>query len=145
MKNYTDIFNENYAFKASAHARVNLIGEHTDYTGGYVLPMLLNQRTNVYISKNSQENTVYSTNYNETISFSNLNKSKDNHWIDYIKGCIYIIISNFSLSSHYFNIFIESDIPMNRGISSSSALCVSLLKALNNFSMICIGPRVTLT
>ena len=40
MNNFNDIFNKNYDFKGSAHARVNLIGEHTDYTGGYVLPML---------------------------------------------------------------------------------------------------------
>ena len=51
MNNFNDIFNKNYDFKGSAHARVNLIGEHTDYTGGYVLPMLLKYKTDVYISK----------------------------------------------------------------------------------------------
>ena len=39
---FEDIFQEDSSVFNSAHARVNLIGEHTDYTGGYVLPSLLN-------------------------------------------------------------------------------------------------------
>ena len=38
---FKDIFNIDAEVKESAHARVNLIGEHTDYTGGYVMPTLL--------------------------------------------------------------------------------------------------------
>ena len=38
---FKDIFNIDGEVKESAHARVNLIGEHTDYTGGYVMPTLL--------------------------------------------------------------------------------------------------------
>ena len=133
MNNFNDIFNKNYDFKGSAHARVNLIGEHTDYTGGYVLPMLLKYKTDVYISQNKNRNIVYSALYNETKSFSNLYKSRNNHWSDYIKGCIFFINSNFKLPKNYFNIYIKSNIPINRGISSSSALCVSFLKTLNNY------------
>ena len=39
--NFKGIFNIDAEVKESAHARVNLIGEHTDYTGGYVMPTLL--------------------------------------------------------------------------------------------------------
>ena len=63
MNIFTDIFGKNYTFKASAHARVNLIGEHTDYTGGYVLPMLLKYKTNVYISSSKQKNWNYNKIY----------------------------------------------------------------------------------
>ena len=141
MNNFNDIFNKNYDFKGSAHARVNLIGEHTDYTGGYVLPMLLKYKTDVYISQNKKRNIVHSALYNETKSFNNLYKSKNNHWSDYIKGCIFAINSNFKLPKNYFNIFIKSNIPINRGISSSSALCVSFLKALNNYYKLNIGDK----
>ena len=41
MEKFKKIFSTNYKYNATANARVNLIGEHTDYTGGYVLPMLL--------------------------------------------------------------------------------------------------------
>ena len=141
MNNFNDIFNKNYTFKGSAHARVNLIGEHTDYTGGYVLPMLLKYKTDVYISQNKNKNIVYSALYNEIKSFNSLYKSKNNHWSDYIKGCIFAINSNFKLPKNYFNIFIKSNIPINRGISSSSALCVSFLKALNKYYNLSIDNK----
>ena len=38
---FKELFNKDFSASSSAHARVNLIGEHTDYTGGYVLPSLL--------------------------------------------------------------------------------------------------------
>ena len=49
---FKDIFHTDFSVVNSAHARVNLIGEHTDYTGGYVLPSLLNFKTTIQISKN---------------------------------------------------------------------------------------------
>ena len=51
---FKDIFHTNFSVVNSAHARVNLIGEHTDYTGGYVLPALLNFKTTIQISKNNK-------------------------------------------------------------------------------------------
>ena len=52
IKNFKNIFAADIVSQAFAHARVNLIGEHTDYTGGYVLPSLLPYKTFVYISEN---------------------------------------------------------------------------------------------
>ena len=57
---FEDIFHTDFAVANNAHARVNLIGEHTDYTGGYVLPSLLNFKTTIRISKNeSKKYQVY--------------------------------------------------------------------------------------
>ena len=54
MNNHNNIFEKIFNQKAillkEAHARVNLIGEHTDYTGGYVLPCLLPYKTTVFIA-----------------------------------------------------------------------------------------------
>ena len=52
---FKDIFKVDYSVVNSSHARVNLIGEHTDYTGGYVLPCLLNFKTTIHISKNDKK------------------------------------------------------------------------------------------
>lgn len=133
MDNFKGIFNKDKVITASANARVNLIGEHTDYTGGYVLPMLLKHKTKVHLSCENKINVVYSNLYNETKTFKNFNKSKNNDWLDYIKGCLLIMKSKFSLPNNYLNISINSNIPPNRGISSSSALCVALIKAINTF------------
>ena len=138
MKNYNNIFQKVFSCKPSissiAHARVNLIGEHTDYTGGYVLPCLLPYKTTVLLSTNKEEKfQVYSEFYNEKIIFNNCKKSKNNNWIDYIKGCLFVFYHESNKLKENLNILISSNIPIGRGISSSSALCVSTLKSLNKY------------
>ena len=132
---FKDIFQDDYLFTNSAHARVNLIGEHTDYTGGYVMPSLLNFKTTIQISKNNmKEYQVYSANFDEHKNFTDFLKSKNNDWIDYVKGCLFVFYDeNKHIPNTYLNIFISSTIPMGRGISSSSALCVAILKTLNDY------------
>ena len=135
-KIFYNIFRQNYLHTNEAHARVNLIGEHTDYTGGYVLPCLLQYKTVVSIAENktSQAHNAYSEFYNETMSFNDFIKSKNNQWVDYVKGCFFVFYDEIkNLDNVYLNILIQSDIPMGRGISSSSALCVAILKSLNDF------------
>ena len=132
---FKDIFKVDYSVVNSAHARVNLIGEHTDYTGGYVLPSLLNFKTTIHISKNDKkEYQVYSKNFDEQKNFTDFIKSRNNEWVDYVKGCLFVFYDeNKHIPNNHLNIFISSTIPMGRGISSSSALCVALLKTLNDF------------
>ena len=131
---FKDIFNIDAEVKESAHARVNLIGEHTDYTGGYVMPTLLSFKNTIEISQNnSNEFTVYSQHFKEKKTFNDFKKSINNEWVDYIKGCLHIFFDENKISYRFLNIFISSDIPLERGISSSSALCVATLKALNTF------------
>ena len=133
--NFKDIFHIDYSVVNHAHARVNLIGEHTDYTGGYVLPSLLNFKTTIQISKNeNKEYQVYSENFTEQKKFTNFLKSTNNEWIDYVKGCLFVFYDeNKHIPNTHLNMFISSTIPMGRGISSSSALCVAILKTLNDF------------
>ena len=135
-KIFNNIFQQNYSHQKKAHARVNLIGEHTDYTGGYVLPCLLKYKTIVSIAKNnsSKKYNVYSEFYNEKISFNNFIKSKNNQWIDYLKGCLFVFYDeNKTINNVYLNFLIQSNIPIGKGISSSSALCVAILKSLDDF------------
>ena len=135
-KIFNNIFQQSYSHANEAHARVNLIGEHTDYTGGYVLPCLLQYKTVVSVAENKKSKTynAYSEFYREKISFNDFIKSKNNQWIDYLKGCLFVFYDeNKTLDNIYLNLLIQSNIPMRRGISSSSALCVAILKSLNDF------------
>ena len=50
-KTFEKIFNQKATISQEAHGRVNLIGEHTDYTGGYVLPCLLPYKTTVLVAE----------------------------------------------------------------------------------------------
>ena len=137
MKNSSEKFNQLFdtqsTIKISSHARVNLIGEHTDYTGGYVMPSLLPFKTTIFLNENNNKHySVFSEYFNENFDFNDFIKSKSNNWLDYIKGCLFIFFNeNIKIQNTYIKIFIKSDIPMGRGISSSSALCVGIIKALN--------------
>ena len=126
------IFKENPKILQTAHARVNLIGEHTDYTGGFVLPTLLKFKTTIEVKENKQKKyQVYSEYFNEKKTFNDFIKSKNNDWIDYIKGCLFVIYDEYKhISNTHLNINISSNIPMERGISSSSALRVATIKSL---------------
>ena len=129
------IFKQKPEIIQSAHARVNLIGEHTDYTGGFVLPTLLKFKTTIEITANSEKKyQVYSEHFKEKKTFNDFIKSKNNDWIDYIKGCLFVFYDEYKhFPNKHFNIYISSNIPMERGISSSSALCVGVIKSLNEF------------
>ena len=129
------IFNQKPEIIQSAHARVNLIGEHTDYTGGFVLPTLLKFKTTIEITANGEKKyQVYSEYFKEKKIFNDFIKSENNDWIDYVKGCLFVFYDECKyISNKHLNIYISSDIPMERGISSSSALCVGVIKSLNEF------------
>ncbi len=132
---FKEIFQTESLVSCSAHARVNLIGEHTDYTGGFVLPTLLKFKTTIEISENGEKKyQVYSKHFKEKKIFNDFIKSQNNDWIDYIKGCLFVFYNEckYILNKH-LNIYISSDIPIERGISSSSALCVGVIKSLNEF------------
>jgi len=143
IQNFNKVFKKNATIKVSAHARVNLIGEHTDYTGGYVLPSLLSYKTSVFVTDNKESNfSAYSEFFEEGYEFNDFMKSNSNNWIDYIKGCLFVFFNeNKKIKNTYLNIFIKSNIPIGRGISSSSALCVAMLKALDIYFHTCFEKK----
>ena len=89
-----------------APGRVNLIGEHTDYTSGYVLPTLLPYKTSVYISENRNATyAVYSEFFKEKIEFNDFLKSKTNEWVDYVKGCLFVFFDqNVKIKNAYIEL-----------------------------------------
>ena len=140
---FKEIFKQKAEIIQSAHARVNLIGEHTDYTGGFVLPTLLKFKTTIEITSNELgQYQVYSEYFNEKKTFNDFIKSKNDDWIDYIKGCLFVVYDEFKyIHNTYLNIYISSNIPMERGISSSSALCVGIIKSLNELFKLNISDK----
>ena len=108
--------------------RVNLIGEHTDYNGGYVLPCALDLTIDLFFEKKSNESYVNTDlGYSLTFDVKTAFKKSNNHWENYVLGAINELkqikseLSNFSCS-------IKSTLPSGAGISSSSALVCGLIK-----------------
>jgi galactokinase len=115
-----------------APGRVNLIGEHTDYNDGFVLPMAIDQQTMVAISpRPDQMLYAWSLNLDETIKLNldELGSGRRKSWVDYIEG-IAAAIKGAGVALNGANIAIQSDIALGGGLSSSAALEMSLGKAL---------------
>ena len=115
-----------------APGRVNLIGEHTDYNDGFVLPAAIDLYTWVAIApRNDVKLHVFSANLNQSveIKLSKENPRPKKHWSDYVQG-VAIMLQNSGLTLRAANIAIHSDVPSGSGLSSSAALEVSIATAL---------------
>jgi len=118
---------------ASAPGRVNLIGEHTDYHQGFVLPMPIPQRTVVSVRRRADYQVVVaSANASpQTDSFTLGEETSGRGWLDYIQGATCVLMRSGS-SITGFDAGIESTVPAGGGVSSSAALLVAMLRALRS-------------
>jgi len=114
-----------------APGRVNLIGEHTDYNDGFVFPMAIENYTSVAItSRKDRMLSIWSENMQELINIDlDNNTVKRNHWSDYTAG-VANMLENESINLTGADIYIESDVPVGAGLSSSAALEISSALAL---------------
>lgn len=115
-----------------APGRVNLIGDHTDYNDGFVLPAAIGFQCSVAISKRADNDfLIFSENLQETIILRDGQEPNDAlaKWSRYPQGIIRELRnSGYEISGA--NIYISSDVPMGAGLSSSAAIEVSSAYAL---------------
>ena len=118
---------------AEAPGRVNLIGEHTDYNGGFVLPVAIPQRTRVELAARDDGRVrVWSSARNrsgEPSSYALGAETPCQDWLDYVQGVTHILRRE-GHAVRGFDAAIESTVPLGSGLSSSASLSVSLLRAL---------------
>lgn len=114
-------------FVASAPGRVNLIGEHTDYNDGFVLPLALELRTFVLASASSKLGFQFITENHSDVHFIALDQmdshSEPSHWTDYVRGVIQLVSGDRGIIP--LDITVVSDVPLGSGLSSSAALEVA--------------------
>src|SRR5213078_3276591 len=103
MTDFVTLFNCLPTVSADAPGRVNLIGEHTDYNGGFVLPTAIPQRTRIQLAPNSGKsvrvwsNAVASTAGIASYALGEEEPGRD--WLDYIQGVTQILAAEgFPLS-----------------------------------------------
>lgn len=131
MADFLSLFGHAPALTASAPGRVNLIGEHTDYNGGFVLPTAIPQRTIVELSPRSDRTVrVASPQMEPGIQEYRLGEeSPRHHWLDYVQGTTKVLGAR-GHTIRGFEVAISSDVPVGSGLSSSAALDVALLRGL---------------
>ena len=111
--------------------RVNLLGEHLDYNGGFVMPLQLKLGVETKISENKKSNkiTIRSNDYDDIFETNRL-ESKNHHWSDFALGSCKYIRDKYQIDIKDISIDISSDLPIGIGLSSSAAMNVSILKSL---------------
>jgi galactokinase len=128
-------FSDSYGPKPeifSAPGRVNLIGEHTDYNDGFVMPCAIGLRTGVAISPRSDNKLVLrSQQFPKQFEFDldSLPSKKVGDWCDYILG-VAVALEHAGHRLRGANILVMSDIPIGAGLSSSAAIEVAGALAL---------------
>ena len=117
---------------ASAPGRVNLIGEHTDYNHGFVLPVPIPQRTYVELEPRADDLVVVTTReLHASRSYQLGQERRVGDWIDYVQGCTRALAAaGHRLSG--MTLHIHSDVPLGSGLSSSAALEVAVLRAIRD-------------
>jgi galactokinase len=117
--------------RCDAPGRINLIGEHTDYHQGFVLPMVTPQRTRVVLrTRNDRTVQVTSREAGGDPQYFAIGAESATHtWIDYVQGITYAL-RGIAADLPGFDLQIESDVPVGSGLSSSAALVVAVLRAL---------------
>src|SRR5436190_6280936 len=119
------------AILARAPGRVNLIGEHTDYNGGYVLPVAIPQQTTVeLVARNDRRVRVSSADLNEEREYVLGEEKAGQGWLDYVQGVTFVLQREGFKGLRGFDARIASEVPLGSGLSSSAALEVSLLRGL---------------
>lgn len=131
-----------------APGRVNLIGEHTDYNDGYVLPVAIDR--DVIIAASPTQDmlvSLYSINFDRVSAFHldrTIRKDSLNEWSNYPRG-VAVMLQNRRKRLLGANMAIQGDVPLGSGLSSSAALEVAsamMFKTLNGFEL--DGPEMAL-
>ena len=146
---FAELFNQApYIFRSPG--RVNLIGEHTDYNMGFVLPAAIDKAIYLGIFPRDDNNCkIFALDMNDfyEASLENINRS-DKHWPNYLLGVLDQLKKEGYISKG-FNCVFGGNIPIGAGLSSSAALEAGLAFALNyifelgidNLSLVKIAQR----
>lgn len=105
-------------------SRLNLIGEHTDYNDGFVLPFAIDRELWIAL-RPRRDGTVHirSESFVEEVSFDLARIKKGSGWGEYVKGVASALAAT-GRQLRGFDAFLASDIPMGAGMSSSAAVCI---------------------
>jgi galactokinase len=135
MSEFEGLFGRSPEVECDAAGRVNLIGEHTDYNGGFVLPTAIPQRTFVNLAPRADSTIrVWSSAKAKRSGMATYTIGKEQprkDWLDYVQG-VTRILQDDGNTLRGFDAYINSTVPLGSGLSSSASLTVGLMRALRS-------------
>jgi galactokinase len=112
-------------WSAAAPGRVNVIGEHTDYNGGWVLPMAIDRYTVLVAAPGLEADHIrfrsLSLDEQSAVSLSSLSELSDDKWVRYLQGVL-VEYADRHIVCPPLDIVVASNVPVGGGLSSSAAL-----------------------
>ncbi|MXW61668.1 MAG: galactokinase [Acidimicrobiaceae bacterium] len=127
-----------------APGRVNLIGEHTDYNDGFVLPMALPFDTAIAASRapNGSKTEILSEGFGHAVLAPASTEIESHHWAVYLHG-VHDLLKAEGVDPGPWKATIATDIPAGAGLSSSAALEVAVASAILGFAQTERSPAET--
>lgn len=147
MSELIDRFKRRFGSKpeiiSRAPGRVNLIGEHTDYNDGFVLPIAIDRSVRVAASARDDSRVIVeSIDFGESVEFDlgSIKRDEDRPWSNYPRGVAWALIkAGYELRG--MNAIVTGDVPIGAGLSSSAAVELAFAMAFVHISSIDISPR----
>lgn len=129
MRSFSDVFNRQPEVKSHAFGRVNLLGEHTDYNDGFVLPTTIPQSTEVQLARSEDKRyRFYSANLGHFVEYEDEGPAPSGFG-KYVFGCIEVLRAR-GVTVPPLLVYVTSEVPIGSGLSSSAALEVAVLRGL---------------
>ena len=131
-KKFAELYHNSPILVASP-GRVNLIGEHTDYNQGFVLPGAVDKKMFVAVAANGTDMVnLFANEYEETFSFSiaDIKPQMKETWSSYLLGVVYLLQQK-GCAVKGVDVLIDGNVPVGAGMSSSAALSCAFSFALN--------------
>lgn len=135
--NIQEIFSSAFGYPSqgvwSAPGRANLIGEHTDYTGGFVMPFALNFRARI-AAKPRNDQLVRAVTPKGTvreIQLDHVRLGEPTGFLGYLAGAAWVLRNDHGLD-HGWDLALQSDIPIGAGLSSSAAITCATILAMSD-------------
>lgn len=119
-----------------APGRVNLIGEHTDYADGFVMPAAIEFATLAAVSpRNDGKITIFSKNFNEIVerAIAEVGARGSHHWSDYPLGVV-SVLQQEGINVPGFCLTLDGNVPLGAGLSSSASIEVASMLAVLHIS-----------
>jgi galactokinase len=128
---------------AVAPGRVNLIGEHTDYNEGFVLPVAIDRTVSAaFAVRSDRQVRVLSLEFDQEDSFSlnDIERLQGDVWSNYVRG-VAAVLEEAGYRLTGLDAAVQGDVPVGAGLASSAALEVAVLGAFQRAAALTIDPR----